>query len=280
MTAAIRRTVVSSLSLCAIALAPSAWAEPTVDAAPKAPEAEVAPGTLLVVADADGTAILASGTDEQQVTLKKGENRFPMAAGRVVVIRVDPGAVSAKPAEIAIESAKESRIDLTTRGRVIAALPAADASLEVDGKPVAVKDGKAVTEVLAGTHSVVVRQPGYYGNKSAFRVSPGLTTELTAQMEQFEGNGHRGLAWTGILGGGALVVAAIAIDAASKFDKVGGDSVRWGMLTVGSLGFVGGTILLKSIIDDEASPPVRDGRIDIKVSAAHGGAAAQVAGTF
>jgi hypothetical protein len=75
-----------------------------------------------------------------------------------------------------------------------------------------------------------------------------------------------------------LVVAAIAIDALSTYDELGGDVTRWSLLGVGAAGFVGGTILLKHTLDEAA--PVKDVRYDVKVAGLRGGAVANLSLRF
>lgn len=254
--------------------------KPTDAPAAPATSAEPArPCAVIVTSDAETTVTLNAGAVERTVTLKPGENRIEMPAGHFAV-HADPARARIEPAEGDLgEPGQEVRVTVKTRGHVTVTV-AGEGRAEVDGKPLTAKEGKAEVDLPAGEHSLIVKQPGYFGTKGALAVAPGRTAEVVPRLEKFSGGGNPTLAWAGILGGGALIVAAISIDAFSKYDQIGGDATRWTLLGLGSVGFVGGTILLKSAIDAEASPPVRDGSFDVKVSAVRGGAVAQVGGTF
>ncbi len=289
-----RSAALALLTACSLATPAFAQPAPTPAAAavpanppvpaqpvPAQPQAAPAkPSILMVVSDVDASLTIKLATTERKVDLKKGENRVELPQGHFTLL-VDPAKVRAEPAEGDLtESGGELRIVLTTLGRVDVALPGEDGRIELDGKTLPAKDGKVHAEVPAGPHSLIVRRPGHFGAKGSVDVAPGRTTAVTAQMEKFEGTGNKTLAWVGIIGGGALVVGAIAVDAFGKYDEIGGDATRWTLLGLGAVGFVGGTILLKGYLDEDATPPVKDARFDVKVAVLPGGALAQVGGKF
>jgi hypothetical protein len=253
---------------------------PQTPPVPVTPPADATPSAVIVASDADASVTLKSGAVERTVAVKKGDNRIELPRGHFVA-QVDPAKARVQPTEGDLaEPGQEVRLVLTTQGRVMIALPGEDGRVEVDGKALAAKDGKASADLPAGPHSIIVRQPGHFGAKGSVDVAPGRTVDVAARLEKFEGGGNQNLAWAGILGGGALIVAAIAVDAFSKYDEIGGDTTRWTLLGLGTVGFVAGTILLKSSIDANASPPVKDASFDVKVAGVRGGAVAQVGARF
>lgn len=278
-----RSAALALLTACSLATPAFAQTAPIAEPTPAPAEpvaAPAKPSILIIAADADFSLTIKSGTTERKIDLKKGENRIELPQGHFV-LQADPARMRAEPAEGDLtEPGGEVRILLTTQGKVAVAAPGLDARVEVDGKALVAHDGKAQAELPAGPHSVIVRKPGHYGAKGTVDVAPGRTADVSAQLERFEGNGNKTFAWAGIIGGGALIVAAIAVDAFSKYDDIGGDATRWTLLGLGSVGFVGGTILLKGYLDEEAAPPVKDARFDVKVAALPGGALAQIGGKF
>jgi hypothetical protein len=268
--------------LCALAVWPvAAGAEPsppqpTVPAVVEV--APAAPGTLVVVVDVDGLAADVAGA----VTgLKKGENSLQVAAGTAkVVVRNAAGAV-VKAADVVVASGATVRLEVTTRGRIEVAT-VRGAKIELDGKEVPAKDGKAEVDVDMGKHSLLITRPGYFGRKGDVELGAGQRATVTADLATFEPESDlRAYAWAGIGVGGALLLTAVAIDAFADYDSVGGDTVRWTMMGLGTVGFVGGTILLKQAAEANANPPVQEvPTFDIRLSQTPGGAVARLGMRF
>lgn len=256
---------------------PAPAAEPAP--APATPPAAAAPGTLVVVADADGlVAELRAGSDTRAVGLKKGENRFEYPAGVVKIVIKKADGATVHEAEVQVPSGAEARVQFASRGQLVVKAPEGG-KVEVDGKALEAKDGQVAADVDPGDHSVVVTAPGKVGQKGQVGVTAGKTTTVQAKLDAFQPAGNTTLAYVGMIGGGALVVTALVIDATTRFDELGGDATRWGLFGVGAAGFVGGTILLKSTMDEQ--PPVQDRGFDVQVSGVglaptKGGAMAQV----
>lgn len=226
-----------------------------------APPAKPAPGHVVIVADADGLVAQVGGALHG---LKKGANRYPLPAGsHTVVVKNKKGAkIGSYPVTIA--PAGEATVKVATVGTLT--LNVADGgSLEVNGKKVKAKNGVASTSVPAGSHSIVVKRPGYFGTKGSLEVAAGSKLAIDPAMEKFKG-GSRTLAWAGVVGGGALVVTAVLLEAFADAGDVGGDATRWVLVGVGTAGFVGGTILMKDLIKKENNPPVHPGKIKAKLS--------------
>ena len=225
------------------------------------------PGHIVVVADADGLVAQVAGALHG---LKIGANRFEVKAGaHTVVVQTKKGAkVGSYDVTVAAEG--EATVKVATVGTLT--LNVADGgALEVDGKKIKAKDGVASTSVSAGKHSVVVRRPGYFGTKGDLEVMAGTRVAIDPAMEKFKG-GNTTLAWVGVLGGSALVLSAVLIEAFADADALGGDATRWALVGVGAAGFVGGTILMKDILKKENNPPVHPGTIKAKLSMASKGA--------
>lgn len=155
-------------------------------------------------------------------------------------------------------------------GSLKAALAIEGAGLEVDGKFTAAKDGEAKLALKPGKHSVVVRQPGFLAVQGAVEVPPGSQVVLTVQAQPYARDHRPALAL--MIGGGVLALGAVALDASGTYNAFGGDDLHWPMLVGGIASFVGGTLWLKTIRNDEFDPPVGDGRIDVRVSLGPGGA--------
>ncbi|MFZ4577033.1 MAG: hypothetical protein ACOYOB_01455 [Myxococcota bacterium] len=267
-------------ALCGLAIWPAAArAEPPPSPASAVVEvAPAAPGTLVVVVDVDGLAADVAGA---VTALKKGENALQVAAGTAkVVVRTAAGAV-VKEAEVAVASGATARLDVTTRGKIEVAT-VRGAKIELDGKEVPTSDGKAEVDVDMGKHSLVITRSGYFGRKGDVELGAGQRASVTADLAMFEPeNDLRAYAWAGIGGGGALILAAVAIDAFANYDSLGGDTVRWTLMGLGTAGFVGGTILLKQGAEASASPPVQDTpKFDIRLSQTQGGAVARLGMRF
>ncbi len=265
----------AAIALPAAAKPPRAQPEPAAapepapvpEAAPPAP-VPAAPGVLVLAADADGLVAEVSGA---VVGLKKGDNRFDLPAGSAkVLVKTAAGKVVHESVAV-IPSAGEERVTLVTLGKVEMRVPA-QAKVLIDGKEVPATAGACSADLEPGTHSLLVTGPGHVGKKGSFEIESGKKAAIAAVLDVYNPPGHEDLAWAGMIGGGALIVAALVIEGTTKFDQLGGDAVRWSLLGVGTAGFVGGTLLLKSSMDEAATPPVLDGKFDIKVSQIRGGA--------
>lgn len=183
-----------------------------------------------------------------------------------------PGAATAvtAPAAPTPTVAPPSTPTPDAEGTLKAALAVEGAGIEIDGKFTAAKDGEVKLTVKPGKHSVVVRQPGYLAVQGAVEVLPGAQVALTVQTQPYIRDHRPALAL--MIGGGVLALGAVALDASGTYDALGGDVLHWPMLIGGIASFVGGTLWLKSIRNDEFDPPVGDGRIDVRVSVGPGGA--------
>lgn len=253
--------------------APAPVAAPPAEAAPPAP---AAPGVLVLVADDDGLVAEVSGTI---AGLKKGDNRFDLAAGSArVVVKTAAGKVVHEGVAV-IPSAAEERIAIVSLGKLEVRAPA-QSKVAVDGKDLTASGDAYAADLQPGSHSVVVTSAGRIGKKGSVEIEAGKKAAIAANLEAFEPAGHETLAWVGIIGGSALIVAALVVEATTKYDEAGGDPVRWTLLGVGSAGLVGGTLLLKSAMDEAAAPPVKEGTFDVKVTQVRGGAMARLAMRF
>jgi hypothetical protein len=152
-------------------------------------------------------------------------------------------------------------------------------AIEVDGKAVTVKDGRAQSSHAAGKHSVVVSAPGRVGQKADVEVVAGKTHTISTELQQLE-IGNKSLAWAGIFGGGALLLTSVLMESFVDAGAAGGDVTRWGLAGVGTAGFVMGTIMMKDILKKESAPPVEDTTFKVRVSAARGFQGASVALRF
>lgn len=242
-----------------------------------------APGALVVTADADGLVleIRDAGADSRIVGLKAGENRFDLAAGTVQVVVRTAGGQVLNDAKVAVPAGGEVRLSAVSQGQV--SVDAGDgAAVTLDGKPVPRTGGVHATSAVAGPHSLVVTQPGRYGQKGAVEVAPGRTAVVKANLQAYDVAGPTpAVAWVGVIGGGVLLLTGVALDALFEADEVGGDATRWALVGVGTAGFVGGTVALKRSMDATGEPPVREGAWQVQVSRLRrNGAALQVGMRF
>lgn len=238
-----------------------------------------APGKLVITADADDLVaeIKAPGSEPRLIGLKKGENPLEVAAGSVQVSVQTKGGRKVLEQSVEVAAGGSAQLAVRSRGILVIQVPA-DADVAVAGKDVDADAGAFRVELEPGSHSVVVQRAGHFGQKGSVTVEAGKTATVAPQFEAYDYGGKKTYAYAGIIGGGALVVAAIAIDALSKYDEFGGDVTRWSLLGVGAAGFVGGTILLKHTLDEAA--PIKDVRYDVKVAGLRGGAVANLSLRF
>lgn len=250
---------------------------PAVAPAPAAAPERAAPGALIVTADADGLVAEVAGTVKG---LTKGDNRFDLPSGTLrVVIKGKDGKVL-HDAEATIPAAGEARVAVASIGK-IDVKAGTDAKVELDGKALAGKDGRFTAEAEPGARSLVVKRPGHVGRKGVVAVEAGKTASVDANLQAWSSpDTNQTGAWVAILGGGALILTAVAIDALGSFDDVGGDATRWAFLGIGTAGFVTGTIALKSKLAAAAAPPVEDGTFDVRVGGGRSGAGVQLAWRF
>lgn len=240
------------------AAADGAAAAPTTPVEPPPPPK---PGHLVIVADDDNFVAQFAGALHG---LKKGSNRFEVKAGDYTIeVKTKKGAkVASYSAKVQPE--KDTTVKVVTTGTL--QLNVADGgSLEVDGEKIKAKGDVATATVKAGKHSVVVKRPGYFGTKGDVAVMAGSRLAIDPAMEQFKGQDPT-LAWVGILGGGALVLTAVAMEIFVDATAAGGDATRWALVGFGTAGFVGGTMMMKDIIKAENNPPVHEGKIKTKVA--------------
>jgi hypothetical protein len=241
--------------------------------------AAAAPGSLVVTADADGLVleIRDAGADSRVIGLKAGENRVDLAAGTVHVVVRTAGGQVLNDDNVAVPAGGEARLSVIGQGQVRVEAPEG-AAVTLDGNPVARKDGVHATAAVAGAHSLVVTHPGRYGQKGALEVAAGRTAAVKADLQPYDVAGPiPTVAWVAVLGGGALLLTGVALDALFEANEVGGDATRWALVGVGTAGFVGGTVALKRSMDAVGEPPVRDGTWQVQVSRLRrDGAAVQV----
>lgn len=233
----------------------------------------------MITADADDLVaeIKAPASEPRLVGLKKGENAIEVTSGSVQVSVQTKGGRKVVEQGIDVPAGGQAQLAVRSRGILLVQVPA-DADVQVEGKDVEADAGKFQVELEPGSHSLVVQRPGQFGQKGSVAVEAGKTATVAPQFETYDYGGKKTYAYAGIIGGGVLVVAAIAIDALSTYDEFGGDVTRWSLLGVGAAGFVGGTILLKHTLDQAA--PVKDVRYDVKVAGLRGGAVANLSLRF
>lgn len=252
----------------------SAPDRPKSDAAPAAagsevPEGEEAPpaappppGFVVITVDTEGLSAVVGG---EVHGLKKGANRFELPAGSATIEVQGKGGKSIQKTDVVIDSAKDAQVSVTLTGKLV--INGDALAISVDGKDLKKDGASAQTQLLRGKHSVVVTQPGRIGIKSQVEVLAGRTHTIDPRLERFDA-GDKRLAWASVLGGGGLIVAAVILERFVDSQSLGGDTTRWIMVGGGIAGFAGGTIMMKKILKREANPPVQDGKLDVKVSAA------------
>ncbi|HAN31849.1 MAG TPA: hypothetical protein DCQ06_09655, partial [Myxococcales bacterium] len=230
-----------------------------------------ASGTLVIKIDVAGlTAHLDCAGGTRKEALSKGDNKLTLPACEYSIAVKDKAGTLVGTYSAAVQGSAEAIVTVATLGRL--RLSVADGSkLEVDGKKVAAKDDTAEAEVKGGKHSVVIKKPGFYGTKTTVDVLAGKTQVLSPTFEKFTAP-HKTLAWAGIIGGSALVVAAVVIEGVFPADQLGGDLTRWLIMGAGVTSFVGGTMLMKKALSKENNPPVRDGSVPSQVVGANRGA--------
>ncbi len=257
--------------------APPADRPPAAETPPAAPAPPVvaAPGKLIIQADADDLVaeVRAPGSEPRMIGLKKGDNSVEVASGSVQVSVQTKGGKKVSDSTVDVAPGGEAKLAVRSRGTVVIQVPA-DADVTVGGKDVEGQEGKFTVELEPGAHSLVVQRPGHFGQKGDVTVIAGKTATVAPQLESYDYGGKKTYAYAAILGGGALVVAAIALDALGSYDEFGGDVTRWSLLGLGAAGFVGGTIMLKHTLDEAA--PIKDVRYDVKIARLQGGAVASL----
>ncbi|MSQ81826.1 MAG: hypothetical protein EXR77_02790 [Myxococcales bacterium] len=249
---------------------PPPAAVPAPAAVTEATAAPTAPGTLVLVADADDliAEIKPAGGEGKVVGLKIGENRVETPAGDATV------AVSTKTGrkvgdyKVTIVGGEAQNLPIVSRGTLIVKL-AKDASLAVDDMDIEWESDQFTVSVAPGLHSVIVQRPGFFGQKGQLEVTLGKTATLVPTLDEFDAGGKKTFAWVGIIGGGVLVIGALVVDATTRFDEFGGDTVRWTLLGAGAAAFVGGTVMLKNAMDEVA--PINDATFSIRLARTPGG---------
>jgi hypothetical protein len=174
-------------------------------------------------------------------------------------------------------AAQPLKVAVVSRGRVVIQVPA-DADVELDGKEVKADKGAFTLDADPGSHTLLVQRAGQYGQKGSIEVAVGKTTTVPVTFQGWDAGGKKTWAWVAMLGGGALIATAVTINAVSKYDEIGGDAARWTLFGLGTAGFVGGTVLLKHAMDEQA--PVQDTRFNVQVGQTRGGAMATVGWKF
>lgn len=258
--------------------APAGDTAPPVEAQPApTPAAPVAaaPGKLIIHADADDLVaeVRAPGSEPRMVGLKKGDNPIEVASGTVQISVQTKAGKKVGDFTVEVTAGGEAKLVVRSRGTLVVQVPA-DADVKVGDKEVEAQDGKFTVDVEPGSHSVLVQRAGHFGQKGEIAVAAGKTATVVPQFEAYDYGGKKTYAYAAIIGGGALVLAAIALDTVGTYDEFGGDATRWTLLGVGAAGFVGGTILLKHTLDEAA--PIKDVRYDVKIARMQGGAVASL----
>lgn len=258
------------------ATAPEAGPAPEPAPAPPPP---AAPGTLVLQADADDLlADLTAGGATQRIGLKTGDNRVELAAGAVDVLITGKDGREVQRRSLTLGSGETQTLAIVSRALVRILAPA-DATVELDSKEQDVKSkGPTDLKLVPGPHKLVIQRPGYFGRSAEVTAVAGKTTTVHVELDEYNAGGKKTWGWVGLIGGGALVVTAIAVDSFSKFDELGGDATRWSLFGLGAAGFVGGTMLLKAAMDEQA--PIKPGSFRMDVTGTRGGAAAQLSVAF
>ncbi len=284
-TSMVQITVSALLVASMVAAAPALADEPAAAGRPPAatpapaatptPAPAAAAGTLVIMADADDlVAEIKPATGEARVVgLKKGENRTEVPAGDAEVVITTKAGRRILDAKVAITAGADAPLDVKSRAKLVVQAPA-DAEVELDGTDVTPTAGQFSVETTPGGHSLVVQRVGHYGQKGPVDIEVGKTTKIVPEFERFDPGSRKTIAWAGILGGGALVITAIIIEANTKYNEAGGDVVRWTLVGAGAVGFVGGTVMLKQIMDEPA--PIKDAKFSVQVARTQGGAVATV----
>ncbi len=234
------------------------------------------PGYVHIDADDEGLVAEVAG---EVHGLKKGDNRYELPAGVAGVRIKDKAGKVLLDKSVDVPAGGDVTLVVKTLGRIVVQ-SADDAKVTLDGKAVDRKAAAAGISVAPGEHAVQVSRPGYFGRKGKLNVAVGQTATVDPTLEAFVAGSSSTLAWAGIIGGGALVVTGVLVDAFADWDSVGGEGARWGLLGVGAAAFVVGNIMLKNQMDEAANPPMRDGGLKVQVGALQGGAMAVVAGRF
>ncbi|MBI5610157.1 MAG: hypothetical protein HY902_14875, partial [Deltaproteobacteria bacterium] len=179
--------------------------------------------------------------------------------------------------DLSLAAGERKTVALVSRGALRVKV-SADAQVQVDGKAVTMQDGVFAGDFEPGERSLVVQRVGYQGQKGNVAVQVGKTATVTPELERFDPGGRVTMAWASIAVGGALVVAALVVDATVSWDEYGGDVGRWSAFSLGAAGFIGGTVLLKNTLDQQA--PVQERPFQIQVSGARGGGMARIGWAF
>lgn len=246
---------------------------------PAAAPAVAAPGTLILNADADDLVaeVKPASGEAKMVGLKKGENKVEVPAGDVMIAVNTKDGRKISESKLTFAGGDAQTLEIKSRGKLVVQAPT-DADVQLDGKDVPAQSGQFAVDTVPGHHSVVVQRAGHFGQKGTVDVAVGKTATIAPQFESYDPGTKKTVAWAGMLGGGALVLAAVVIDATHKYDDFGGDTVRWTLLGAGAAAFVGGTVMLKNIMDEAA--PIKDTTFSVQVAHAQGGGVVSLAGKF
>lgn len=251
----------------------TAPADAEVAPAPEPPPPK--PGHVVIVADAEGLVAELGGAVHG---LKVGENRIEIAAGDWTVAVRDKAGKAVGSWSVHVDPEGEAKVEVVTTGLLV--VPIRDGrSVEVDGKAVEAKGDRVEIRRSAGKVPVVVKEPGKTGVKGEVELVAGKTATIDPSLQAFD-PGNKTLAWSAILGGGALVLAGTLMEPFVDASSFGGDATRWAMVGVGTAAFVGGTILMKDILAKENNPPVKDGNFDVRLAAGRKGGMASLALRF
>lgn len=246
-------------------------AKPVVEASSAPPK----PGHVVITADAEGLVAELNGAMHG---LKVGENRIEVPAGDWKVVVRGKDGVNVGDWTVHVDAEGEGRVDVVTIGHLV--VPVVPGRVvEIAGEAVEATDGSVDAKLPAGTVSVVVKQFGMTGIKGDVAIVAGKTATIDPQLAAFSG-GNKNIALGAIIGGGAMVLGGVLMEALADADAAGGDITRWALVGVGTAAFVVGTIRMKSILELENNPPVQDGTFDVRLSAGRRGGMASFAMRF
>ncbi len=220
------------------------------------------PGYVNLASDATG---LVAEFNSALHGLKEGNNRYELPVGDYAVVVTDGAKKEIAREQVRVESKQTATVTVVTKGKVIIAA-GKSVAVQIDGKAAVAKDGKVESTVVAGKHSVVITEPGMIGREGALEVTAGKTHMVSAKLSPYDA-GSKTAAWAGVIGGGGLILTAVLLEAFADPVAVGGDATRWALVGVGTTGFVSGTIMMKGILKREANPPVKKGKLNVKISA-------------
>jgi len=253
-------------------------AEPTPPPPPPPPPV-APPATLKVTVDQPG---MSAEIDGDAHPLKEGDNfwtRRPIPT-RVVIKGADGKVllednVQLKPGEtytLTVSTMSEIKLEVTEGTQI-----------EIDGKMADAKPGTFSTRLRAGSHTLLVKRPGYFGQKGTIAVDAGRSHTIGTSLEKVPDMSRtRTVAWAGIIGGSAMLMSAVVLEFATDANTrgPGGDAARWILGGGGSVAVITGTLVLKGAMDAMDAPEVKETPFTVGFAPTRGGASAMVGLSF